>query len=76
MRLYSQRKEDVMFFQILECVIAGMGIGFDVFFKAFPLYLQLKSIPINLIAIAIGVPALICKIVVFLFRFSARHIKN
>ena len=52
--------------QILDCLLAGMRLGFYAFLKALPFYEQLSGIKEQLIAYAIGVPVAVVSFVLFL----------
>ena len=51
-----------MFVEIIKSIFAGMSVGFEAFLKVLPLYEQLNNIKEQLIANALGIPAIIVSI--------------
>ena len=64
------------FLQAIECVLAGMGVGFDAFLKILPFYAQLKSITAHLFSAATGIPVLICSVIIFGCGFAIKCLKK
>lgn len=65
-----------MLVQILECILAGIKLGFQAIFSALPIYNQLSSIPQDIICMALGVPSILITIVCVLFgifKFVKKH---
>lgn len=48
--------------EIIWCVLSGMGIVFEAFLKALPIYNELGNIKEEMIACAIGVPVVVVSI--------------
>lgn len=51
---------------IIWCLLSGMGIGFLAFLKVLPIYNELENLKEEIIACAIGVPAIIVSFVFLL----------
>lgn len=48
--------------EIIWCVLSGMGVVFEAFLKALPIYNELGNIKEEIIACVIGVPAIVVSI--------------
>ncbi len=48
--------------EIIWCVLSGMGVVFEAFLKALPIYNELGNIKEEIIACAIGVPVVVVSI--------------
>ncbi|MBR0439761.1 MAG: hypothetical protein IJK27_03315 [Bacilli bacterium] len=52
-----------MFIEMLNCLLSGIEIGFEAFFEMLQFYNEVSNIKTELIALIIGVPALLLTIV-------------
>lgn len=60
-----------MFKEILDCLFAGMGVGFLAFSKILPVLFQLNNLKWQIIAAFFGIPVA----ALFLIRITAKIIK-
>lgn len=66
----------MIIFKAIECVLAGMGVGFYAFLKSLPFYMQLRRIPAQLLSAATGITILICAGIILLLGFIKKRIKS
>ena len=55
-----------MLLEILKCLFAGIGVGINAFLSVLPIYNQLNDLKEQLIAAALGVPAIVVSAVLLI----------
>ena len=65
-----------MIAQILEALLAGVGLVFQAFFSMLPIYQQLSDLKNHMIAFVLGVPCAVVVIIGFLWKLIKAAVKK